>query len=174
MLFPYQSGIMLASNRGLQIPVTSYANNGGTGDRTALITVTATAPIDGFAGVLSNLVDGGFGANATDATSPITTATTGQYVRFQFPSKVYIDEAKIYYNIIFTGNGDWKWRASNDASSWVDVSVAFTWDVNTEVMSLSPPDPAGYLYYQMEITADHNMVNDWCLEFEFKIAPGAT
>lgn len=164
--------MMVLQNVALTMPVTSYANSGGTGDRTASITVTATAPIIAFAGTLNNLVDGSMAADAAGSASPTGLATAGQYLRFQFASKKYIDEIKVYYNIV-PNNGSWKWQASNDASSWTDLAT-FTWDATLETVALTGMDFAGYLYYQMILTADHNLTNDWFQEVEFKIAAGAT
>jgi hypothetical protein len=163
--------MMVLQNLALTMPVTAYANSGGTGDRTASITVTATAPIIAFAGTLNNLVDGSMAADAAGSASPSGTATTGQYLRFQFGSKKYIDEIKVYYNIV-PNNGSWKWQACDDASSWIDLAT-FTWDATLETVALTGMDFAGYLYYQMILTADHVLTNDWFQEVEFKIADGA-
>lgn len=158
----------------LSAPVTAYANDGGTGNRTA--TVTATSSVTWAGGSTPNLINGdNTTANSTHAVDPPnTTISSSDYIRFQFASAKYIDEFKIYQSSAVS-EGDWFVQASNDALAWSTLA-SFTWNGATQTVPLSGMEFEGYTYYQIAKNgagASWSLI-PWILEFEFKIAAGAS
>lgn len=157
--------------------VTSYANAGGTGNRTASITVTSnmtpqsptvwTALVNGSAAVDS--------ANSAD--DPVaTTISPGDYFTFDFGAGVrkYIDESSITTQTVGS-RGTWKWRGSNDNATWTDISAPVTW-VGTHptalVVPLSGVPAAGFRYFQWVSVSGGTWPNSYICEFEFKLVAG--
>ncbi len=165
--------MMVLQNIALTAPTTSYANSGGTGNRTASITVTRTAAALDVGNDPARLVDGSFVTGAGGSCNASGTVGASEYVRFDFgaATKKYIDELKIYYDRV-PANGSWKIQASNDASSWTDL-VTFTWNQQTQTLTLTGVDVEGYRYYQMIFPAGGGITGAWFEELEFKIAAGA-
>lgn len=105
---------------------TSYANPGGTGDRSRIFT-TATA---GGSTYYFKMLDG----SLVPATSPVATPgswfwNSGQSTRsitFDFFNKRVVDEAKWYQSTSGDSHGDWKWQGSNDNSAYTDIGTSFT------------------------------------------------
>jgi hypothetical protein len=149
--------------------VTSYANAGGTGNRTSTITVTCDAVIGSFGGNYGNLVDGAFGNNDTDAVW-WDYGQTGKRLTFQFATKKIIDEAK-HYSSTAASHGTWKWQGSDDGSSWVDLSTTFTFQAGFEgfVQGDLSGNSTGYYYYSILQTGGVTNSNPWMQEWEFKI-----
>ena len=121
-----------------------------TGDRTASITVTTTLPGAVGGGTPSNLVDGDFGANSTDAMDMANGhAVSGLYIRFQYGVSTKITEAK-WYQQNTASLGTWKWQGSNDASAWTDIGSQFTLGgATTQTQTELSTNTNGYLYYQL-------------------------
>lgn len=161
-------------------PITSYTNSGGTGDRTASITVTSSASTFGYSGAPdSNFVDGASANNTTDGSGFLTdgmTIDSSKWLQFDFGSGVskYIDE--VTFKKQTTANqGTWKWQGSADASSWVDVSGSTALSGATSVVFTLTTAPTGnrYRYYRMlgvSGTANSPGASEWLHEVEFKIA----
>jgi hypothetical protein len=159
--------IVAATSRA---PAPSYSNAGGTGDRTASITVTTS----GWTGTVnaSNAVDGGFVPNSTDAINP-TSVTNGAEMRFDFGAgaKKYISEAKVYWN-----NNDatflTHWEGSNNGSSWDSLSSDVGYTSNTMTFALTHANTNGYRYYRWFKTTG-TVPAGFFLETEFKIDDGS-
>jgi hypothetical protein len=160
---------------GGEIPITSYANAGGTGDRTASITVTEA--IANFPnGVIANLVDGAFGQNSTDScgfTPSAPSMTDGEYFQFDFGSNKYIDEWKIYVGSI-TDNGSWFIQGSDSSGSGYVTYQTFTWNTATQTVTVAGVPASGHRYWRMTKNGTSGTYADaWYVEWEFKIAAGA-
>lgn len=159
------------------VPVTSYANAGGTGNRTASVTVTVD--FTPTAGVAANLVNGSFVADASNSLDPPGNFT-GPHFRIDFGSgvKKYIDELKLTSSSSTTVAGFWDVRGSNDATNWTVFTGPdggqFLWDSAVEVVPLLGVAPTGYRYYEIFRTVSTSFGAGWIEEFEFKIADGAT
>lgn len=152
---------------------TSYLNTGGRGDRRSIITTTTTAVLSGGSPAISGLVDGlGGTAGSTNTGAPFWDgAQTLRSITFQFlTGKALIQEVTYFQN----GNaaqGTWKWRGSQDGSSWTDLSATFTLDapsVGAVAGDLSANTTA-YSYYQLLQTAGTTNSSPWLREYEFKI-----
>lgn len=163
----------------LSAPTTAYANAGGTGDRTASITISSNITPDG--GIINNLIDGGVSVNTTDGIDmPGTGSTaipTDTYVKFDFgaSTKKYIDEVKIKFDAGIPPNmGAWVVQCSNDDSTYTTVG-SYTWNTATQTVTLSGVDPEGFRYWKLAKNgAGSNYTNSYWLEVEFKIAAGAS
>lgn len=156
--------------------VTSYANSGGAGNRTASITVTSnmTAQSPTTWAALVNGSTASDGTNSVDDPLGVTTITAGDYITFDFGVgvKKYIDESSLYVST-GTGRGTWKWRGSNDNATWTDVSAAVTWALGMPlVVPLSGVPSAGYRYYQWVAVSGGTWPNGYLNEFEFKLVAG--
>ena len=130
----------------------SYANAGGTGNRTASIAVAVSGiSVDG--GAASNLVNGSTSVDTSGSWYTNTNvAAAGATIRFDFgvgASKV-ITEAKWYQNTAAVSHGAWKWQGSNDASVWTDIGASFTLGGATvQTQTALSANIAGYRYYQL-------------------------
>lgn len=151
---------------------TSYANTGGTGNRTAIITVTTDAALGGSSGVPGKLVDGSFNDSSAGSIW-FTAGQSGKHVTFDFTpsgSRRLIQEAK-YYQSLSASHGNWKWQGSDDGSSWTDLSAAFDWNgavLGTVIGDLSA-NVVGYYYYRLTQTSGTTSSAPWMREMEFKI-----
>jgi hypothetical protein len=145
----------------------SYANTGGTGDRTAIITVTTTAALGG--GTPSNLVDGAKANNNTDAMW-WNAGQTLREIKFDFGAKKLITEAKWYQNGP-SSSGTWKWQGSNDNSTYTDLSTGFTMTAGGagDVIGDLSANTTGYRYYKALQTAGATNDTPWLWEIEFRI-----
>jgi hypothetical protein len=153
---------------------TSYLNAGGSGDRTATITVTNDTTM--FPPTYDEpmaLVDG------VKVTSQflILGAVTDKYIRFDFgvgASKI-IDEVT-WYRSVFGAEiaGTWKFQGSDNASDWTDIGSSFTLGPDlTEVVSLAG-NTTGYRYYQILGLSGSGFGNTIEYEVEFKIEDAVT
>lgn len=144
---------------------TSYSNTGGSGNRTAIITVTATSGVLNGAG--STLVNG----NLSETVNFFTQQNNGgKYIRFSFPSSKIIDEIKFYQELT-TSHNSFQIQGSNDAAAWTDIGSPFVLGgVATQTITAPSGNTTGFLHYQLIGTGDGNMQDSpWIYEFEFKI-----
>jgi hypothetical protein len=140
-----------------------YGNAGGTGDRTASITVTASCCWNGD---LSHLVDGSE-ANADNYFS--AQPTEGHYLQFDFGGGRIINEAQM----IQSGPADhheWKWQGSNNGSDFTDIGSSFqlTGATTITITALSGNTTA-YRYYRMVWLSGTTSGGPWITEWKFKI-----
>lgn len=158
---------------GRALAPTSYSNSGGQGNRSAIITVTS----DAFAGsgAVQNTVDGSETASNATAVRFFGGGCPNQ-IKYHFTDGQprWIDEVTL---VIAGGDGTnegtWKFRWSKDNVTYVDVSSSFSWSGTlSKVVTLTPPDEEGALWYSLENSVAN--VNDpFFCEIKFKIAPGA-
>jgi hypothetical protein len=150
---------------------TSYANTGGSGDRSALITVTdsGTGPLIN-AGNVQILVDGNL-ANTDTWFNPIDISGPS-WIRFDFGSGASktINEAKWYQSGTET-HGTWKWQGSNDASTWTDIGSSFTLGGSTiQTITELSGNLTGYRFYQLTGISGTASSSPFLQEVEFKIS----
>jgi hypothetical protein len=141
---------------------TSYANTGGTGNRTAIITVTAT----GFAGDPNVLVNG-------DLVTNTIWFNNMTELRFEFSGfKKIIDEAKFYQQLT-TSHGTWKWQGGDDGSSWTDIGSSFALGGSTtQTITALAGNTAEYKFYRMVRVSGATSSSPYVYEFEFKLEDG--
>jgi hypothetical protein len=142
---------------------TSYANTGGSGNRTSIITVTSSTML----GTLSQLVDGNITSSGVyfDGSSVV-----GKYVAFNFGSTSYvINEAKYYQGTSAT-QGTWKWQGSNDGSTWVDIGTPFVLGgATTQAIDVLKNNTTAYKNYRIYGVSGNSSSGPYVYEFEFKI-----
>jgi hypothetical protein len=145
----------------------SYANPGGTGDRTASITVTDSGGY--WAGTISKLVNG---INPDNDQYMGAVAVAGRYLRFDFgagKSKL-ITEVK-WYQDTTDAHGTWQWQGSDNGSDWTDIGSSFTLGgATTQTQTSMSGNASGYRYYQPLGVSGNASANPYINEIEFKIA----
>jgi len=142
----------------------AYANAGGTGDRTATITVTETLA---GTGASSLLVDGVKNVNNKFWNNQ---TASGKVIKFTFAAPKLITEAKLYENAAGTTHGDWKWQGSTDDSAWVDIGGTFTLGGEvTQTQTTLSGNTTGYRYYRLLGVSGSASNAVYQREFEFKI-----
>jgi len=164
-------------------PATSYANAGGTGNRTGLITVTFDVTGGGglTAGTPSNMVDGAFSANASDGCDPPAVSLPINF-QFEFPTKKYIDEITLYFsnaaiftstcNLVVSGRDPISLQSYSLGSDF--LGSAFTTSPHVISLANAPLYPSGFLQFGMLFSpSGGNFGTGFFLEAEFKIADGA-
>lgn len=161
--------LLLAGNRACA--ATSYANTGGTGNRTASISATDSG-IVWAAGTTPNLINGSFAQNSSNSVDETTVSITGQWIQFDFGVNTFrlIDEMKFYaasnntnYNVTFQG--------SDSTSGFTDFTTAnmnqtTTGGTNSTGVTAST---GGYRYYRIFGNSGVG-ANTWFEEIEFKIS----
>ena len=103
----------------------SYANVGGTGNRTGVVGVSTTAALGG--GTIDRLVDGSQVSGAATAVwwSQNQSLREVRFDFFAFGAPRCITEVT-WYQDISAVHGNWKWQGSNDGVNWTDIGAAFT------------------------------------------------
>lgn len=146
-------------------PATSYANTGGTGNRTGVITATNLGTAFGL-GSITSLIDG-----ATGNSCYFTMGATGYVLNFDFLSAKYIDEIRIKTNVGGTATGTWQMLGSNDNTNFVSVGAPFVWNgvPAGTTFPMVHASPAAYRYYQFTQISGTTTNTDYQLELEFKI-----
>jgi hypothetical protein len=146
--------------------VASYTNPGGSGNRTAIITVSTTATVGG--GAVTQLVDGSQ-ANSFWWNN----GQSGREVRFDFGTPKWVVGAKWYQDSSGT-HGTWKWQGSPDGSAWTDIGATFTLGGTLQVISEPSVNTATYRYYRMLQTAGTTASSSFDREIEFLIDDSVT
>lgn len=152
---------------------TSYANTGGTGDRTAIITVTASASLIA-SGAVSNLVNGNTAENNT-----WFNARTDGKITFDFGSgNLKIIDTFKWYQSNNSNHGTWKWEGSNDGSSYSDVGSSFTFDggIAGAAKEFTAPlsgNTLAYRYWRLTQVSGTCNTGPFIREMEFKLEAGA-
>lgn len=146
----------------------SYTNPGGSGNRTASITVTTN--IVAGQGSVSMLVNGLTGASEYwFSAQPGGTA----YIQFDFGTQRNITEATWYQSQV-AAHGTWKWQGSNDGSAYTDIGGTFTLgSAATQVISTLSGNASTWRYYRLQQTAGSISTAPWVNETEFSIDTGA-
>jgi len=157
---------------------TSYANEGGTGNRTALIDVFFNQSITGGGTTfvdITNAVDGAFGDDTTYSwymTSGNNTVTPPElFIDFR-PSGYFqvIDEIK-WYQDTSTTHGTWVVEGF-DGYEWYTLKSGFTLGGNPQTITLDT-NIGEYMFYRLRGTAGSRSSSPWLREIEFKIARGS-
>lgn len=150
---------------GSSVVETSYANAGGTGDRTASITVSGLT-ID--EGTLNNLVDGNFADGAGGSVSPDAGTTA---FKFDFGSNKVIDEFKLYGNTTQSTGWTVQWAGSTDDASYSDIGSPELLTITTAgtTHAALAGNQTAYRYYRATSSSGNPNSGHYWREFEFKI-----
>lgn len=147
-----------------------YTNEGGTGDRTLIIRSSVSTTLLN-SGVASNLVDGVFGNNASDAIAFAAVSVAGLTVSFDFGrgARKSIQEAK-WYQSGTNAHGTWKWQGSLDNSNWEDIGSSFTLGGATiQTQTELSTNKKAFRYYRLLGVSGTASGSPWVQEIEFKI-----
>jgi hypothetical protein len=154
---------------------TSYANSGGTGNRTSLIRVNDNGVINGGTLTGAKLVDG----TLTDQ-GWFVSGQTAAWIEFDFSAigKVVIDAFRIYGSAA-TANGTWKlsgWDPTTGA--WVQIATGLVWAGNSAGFGtpneLTFSNTTAYAVYRLDQTAGTTTSGPDYSEVEFKIETQGT
>jgi len=141
----------------------AYTNSGGSGNRTAWITVTTTTPLG--AGNITMLVNG---SQANELWW--SNGQSGRELRFDFGVARNIIEAKWYQDVAGTAHGDWKWQGSNDASVWTDIGSFFTLGGSTlQTLTTLSANTNSWRYYRLLQINGTTSSSPFLREIEFNI-----
>lgn len=153
---------------------TSYANAGGTGDRTATITATSNSCCN--AGIDSNFIDGASADNSTDSRD-FHSNVSGSMITFDFGVGVFqnVDEITWYQSGTNT-HGAWEVEAGNDGIAFVLLKTSFTLGGSTGANVISFTNTGFYRYYRLRQTYNSGNASSspWLREVEFKLVSGAS
>lgn len=150
----------------------SYANLGGTGDRTvatgngSIVVTDNSIPSIGDSSKWVNGVIAPEGNFFNSGALPV-----GRWFQFDFGSgkSVLITEAKYYQETSVT-QGVWKWQYSDDTSSWTDVGSSFTLGgTTTQTITELSGNTTKHRYYRIITVSGNGNSGPWVYEFEFKI-----
>lgn len=153
-----------------------YDNLGGSGDRTASITIASTLSV--ASGTLNNLIDGGYTANTTDAIT-VTGSQLSKEISFDFG----VGNSKKITGFIMAFNAvndptTWKLQASTNNVSYVDITGD---SVNLDVSNgrVKRAESTGtndgpYRYYKLVQTSSSTSSVPFWLEIEFRIIDNST
>jgi hypothetical protein len=159
--------MMMFAPSGGGVCTPSYANTGGTGNRTGIITITIN-PATGPA-LIANptlLLDGVTTSGNTFAQG---SSGAGDYIRFDFGSAVTINEIKWYQSSSAT-DGTWKVQGSNDGSTFTDIGSSFTLGGSgTQTITAISANTTSYRYYQLIDVSGTLDGSTFFWETEFKI-----
>lgn len=168
---------MVGPGKGLgavaAFPVTSYANQYGSGNRTGLIAVTANFAYD--AGALGLMINGDIASFELDEPGVGSSPVAGLWVQFTFPVRQAMSTARVHRTGGATSGGPtlFKWQYAPVAGTWVDCCLPYN------IVGVSPVEapaffgvePEGYFAWRW-LGVSGNWPNFFESEAEFKTAPG--
>jgi hypothetical protein len=147
----------------------SYSNGGGTGNRIGGIDLTLAGSFH-LGSALTTEVE----YELLDGLTSFPTNTwfnggTGYSFTFYFHDARVIDEARFRQSDAST-HGTWKWRGSNNGSSWTDIGTTFTLGGSTaQLHTQLNGNTTAYKYYQLLQTAGSASSSPYLIEIEFQI-----
>lgn len=151
---------------GERYEIPAYTNTGGTGDRTAIITASASI---GMTGTASWMVDG-LTTGEIYFNSGVT--VVGKEVKWVFNGKKVINEFR-WYTSTAGAQGTWQFQGSNNGVDWTNIGAAFTLERITappQVFTVASANTTGYSQYRILGTVGNIAVGGcYNREWEFKI-----
>ena len=159
---------------GVAFAPTSYSNLGGTGNRTAIITVSTNIPLDPGGNDLTKSIDGSFAASSAGSWGWLNTygALHGtEYLRFDFGAS----NAKRITEIKHTmdrpsAEGTWRAQASNDNFVSQIITISADTSITQQVTLFDCSSNFGFFrYYQLLGMSGSIDFTPWYQEVEFKL-----
>ena len=127
---------------------TVSAGTYATGDRSGEISVTASYGLIA-SGTASNLVDGAYTNNATDAVTFNAVDAQGQWVAFDFGSPRVVHEAT-WNSLDADAASTWVWQGSNDGNTFFSLGNSFTLGGEpAQVQDTLRHNTSGFQYYRL-------------------------
>lgn len=160
----YVDEISLALVSSSETLPTSYDKIISRGNRTGIITVTATGITTG-GGSLSGLVDG---SRADNYWWNSGTGNGSQFIKFDFGigASWIIDEIVWRQGAIVISHGVWQLEGSNDDSTWTKLGNDFTLTAGT--ISTGNTSNIGYRYVRLRHMSGSRRSDPWLWEIMFK------
>lgn len=125
-----------------------YDSPYGTGNRTAVITITQDAGIFASDSPATFLIDGSY-SWATEWKGGYP-SLSGKAIKFQFPIAIVVDHVKYIQDLNVTNNhGTWKVQGSNDDAIWDDLCVCQTLGGAAETVFDLSSNVTAYIYYRL-------------------------
>lgn len=140
---------------------TSYSHAAGSGYRPYIV-ATKSAGL-GFNGTVYALINGTTANEAWFA----NTAVADEWLKWDFRSRVIIDEAK-WYQDNATTHGTWKFQGSNNDSDWTDIGSSFTLGGNPQTITEINGNTTAYRYYRILGISGTTSSSPYTQEIEFK------
>lgn len=154
----------------------SYYNTGGKGNRSSLITATATLTFS--SGTVATLVDGDFTNNSSHSCVP-NTGQSGANMVFDFGVTGYIIDTYFLWFLTNPGGGNtqgtWKLQGSNNNSAYTDLESASALNNqgNFALAKHTVVNTTGYRYYRLLQTTG-STTTPTLPELEFRIQAPAS
>lgn len=159
-----------------KITGTDYGNEGGTGDRTALIDCSGSVPVQAGAlvyGDWANLIDGATGSSSGDSIQFTNANSDPGEIVFDFRKSGFarvIDEFRWKQSSV-VGLGNWVIEAWDGQETWTLLKSSFALGTATTQL-ISFDNSHAYFIYRMRHVSGARSNVPWCHECEFKIAIG--
>jgi hypothetical protein len=168
---------LIGAGRGIgtaTAPLTSYANPGGSGNRTAGGdgTIAISSNIVWDQGATVNLINGVAASNATDAVDEPgvgSTSVAGAVIDFYFQDlKKFCDEITLEKDTAGS-SGTWQFLTSNDGANFA-LGGTIAWTGTITSYPIAMPFSGAKLFRLLGISGTWS--NAWFREVTFKIANG--
>lgn len=147
---------------------TSYANAGGSGDRSGSITIT-----ESDAAIIANetqLINGVTGSGGAYFNSYPVHINDGAWLAFDFGAARLVDEMK-FYQQNGTEHGTWKIQGSADAAAWSDIGSSFTLGGAAEqTITAINANVTAYRHLRLYLITGPSSHFPYLYEIEFKIS----
>lgn len=143
----------------------SYNHPGGMGDRTGIITVTASV------GLLTGSAGGLVNGNIYDTSQYFNggLSASAHWIKFDFGIARKLTESK-WYQSANASQGTWKWQGSNDDSTYTDVGSSFTLGAtNPQSQTSLSGNTTAYRYWKLVGVSGTTSSSPYVNECEFKL-----
>lgn len=147
---------------------TSYANAGGSGDRSGSITITESDSLILISE--GQLIDGVTGSGTAFFNSYPANINDGAWLAFDFGAARLVDEMKFYQQNT-TAHGTWKIQGSADAAAWSDIGSSFTLGGAAEqTITAISANVTAYRHLRLYLITGPSSNAPYLHEIEFKIS----
>lgn len=145
---------------------TSYANTGGTGNRTGIITISHVLLTPGGAANFQFLIDG---SQANTGYWGGFSGSGNEWLKIDLGTAKCIDAFK-WYQSGATAQGTWRWEGSNDDSSYTQCGSDIALNGTTSGTEFTFAHSNGYRYYRLRFMSGTSSSGPYLREWEFKIS----
>ncbi len=147
---------------------TSYANAGGSGDRTSSVNMSKSDTL--VMGGETQLINGVTGSGVAYFGSYPAYINDGSWFAFDFGASRLVDEAKFYQQNT-TSHGTWKIQGSDDAAAWSDIGSSFTLGGAAEqTITAINGNTTAYRHLRFYLITGPSSNVPYLYEIEFKIS----
>jgi hypothetical protein len=143
----------------------SFANTGGSGNRSGIITASSSGTLFS-SGSAASLIDGNTGGSGTWF---LSSSSAGEHITFDFGSAKAIDAfiARLSGGV---SQGVWQFQGSSDNSSWNNVGSQFTLNGFPNVYYAPVGNTTAYRYWRLAFVSGSRTSGPYVQEIEFRIS----